>query len=165
MNKTYLLSLTGGAALGVFSAYVYNKIISNRTTEIVELDDSNPSPLRIPKPSYKYTPDYKVVVGVRTDMKLSLSETAGLLGDVVIKTVVNSIKSRSKYVSPWLHTGQTKICAKVQSKEMMDDLIQKAIDAHLIHETIEFKNQKAAFVAGPAPIEVVDLVTRHLKLL
>ena len=162
---TFVLGVIAGAALKVIidpSVRIFKKKkADNNNNNNTQKEDF----VKIPMPNYSYTHGMKIVVGVRTDMKLNLPETANLLGDIVIKSVVNSIKANPEPVSRWLGSGQAKICTKVQSREMMDDLIEKAKSCGVHYETIEYKGDIAAFAAGPAKIEDVDPVTKHLKLL
>lgn len=109
--------------------------------------------------------DHKIVIGVRTDIKLAASETYSALADAVIKTVVDSLKTNGENVDKWMISGQTKVCTKVQSPEMMDDLIQKAEEAGIQYSVVEHNGHIAACAVGPAENDLVDKVTRHLKLM
>ena len=164
-----LASLAGGIFTGVLCGMFFGKGQEDKQKreQIPDSQEQNTrvSKLVIPEPNFRYRKGLKVVVGIRTDMKLNLPEMASCLSDIVIKTVVNSVINKSPYIGSWIHQGQTKVCTKVQNQQMMDSLIQKAEENNVIHETLEYKGQIAAFVAGPAPIEQVDLVTSHLKLL
>lgn len=173
MKSTLFAAFTAGVASGcLLHSYVTAKAVSEEPSDSAieeeeeeeeEYDDA--ASIQIPRPRRCPATDSKIVVGVRTDMKLSLAETASCLSDVVIKCVAESIRSGSEYIGQWYYYGQTKVCTKVQSRAMMDDLIAKATDEKVLFETLSYKNDIAAFAVGPAPIASVDRVTKHLKLL
>lgn len=166
MDACTVSSLIAGTLIGYFAkrTITKRKLADENDTDA---DDNGKSQFIIPRPTY-YSGvafDSKVVVGIRTDMKLSMTEQASIYGDGVIKAVCASIASNSPYLSPWLYYGQAKICTKVQSQEMMNDLIEKAQNSEAISATIQYKDNIAACVVGPAPVDEVDKVTRHLKLM
>ena len=171
MKTILFASFSAGATAGyLLYKYTASKAELEDTANTFEEEEEEEefeetAKIQIPCPRRNLNVDLKVVVGVRTDMKMSLAETSSCLSDVVIKTVVNSIKNNSKYVGQWYYFGQAKVCTKVQSKEMMEDLIKKATDEKIQFETLNYKNDIAAFAVGPAPVENVDRVTKQLKLL
>ena len=163
MEVDVVTSLAGGILTGVICGMLYKK--KRNQPDQTETNNNCVSKIVIPEPNLSYRKELKIVVGIRTDMKLSLPEMASCLSDVVIKTFINSILNKSPYVGNWYYLGQAKVCTKVQNPQMMEDLIKKAEENNVIYETLQYKGQTAAFAAGPAPVDEVDIVTRHLKLL
>lgn len=165
MDAITVSSLVAGTLIGYFVKRSLTK--RKRADEDDTDDDNGNSQFIIPRPTYYSGTafDSKVVVGIRTDMKLSMTEQASIYGDGVVKAVCASITNKSPYLSPWLYYGQAKICTKVQSQEMMNDLLEKTKNSEAISVTIQYKDNIAACVVGPAPVDEVDKVTRHLKLM
>ncbi|MGL5721286.1 MAG: aminoacyl-tRNA hydrolase [Brevinema sp.] len=77
------------------------------------------------------------------------------------------------HVEQWLHQGQTKIAVYVKSEEELLDIYNKAKSGKLACALIrdagktEFDGVPTltAVAVGPAPVELVDAITRHLPLL
>ncbi|KAH0793823.1 peptidyl-tRNA hydrolase [Histomonas meleagridis] len=173
MDKGIVISLAGGILTGILYGVLFKKRnevkdekqIDGNDQEQTKPENNLISKIVIPEPNLHLHKDLKIVVGIRTDMRLKLPEMASCLSDVVIKSVINSITKNSPYIGTWYHLGQAKVCTKVQNPQMMEDLIKKAEENNVIHEILQYKGQVAAIAVGPAPVDEVNLVTGHLKLL
>lgn len=88
----------------------------------------------------------------------------------------NEFAAKSKYwmklVRKYIHEGQKKICVKVDNEEQLIEVHEKATEigcpnylvADAGHTQIEAGSLTVCGI-GPAPMEWVDKLTSHLKLL
>lgn len=163
MKFNHLLAIcAGSASLGFIAGYLTKMFreVSLPDVELsVEEEDTNEGLFE------GMTFDRKIVIGVRTDMKLTDPEVYSLSADAVVKVVLKSLENIPENVDMWLQSGQTKVCTKVKSPELMDDLIQKAEDAGMIYEAVEYKDKIAVCAVGPETVDKVNVVTGHLGLL
>lgn len=117
-----------------------------------------------PQPTFNYSGEFKLVIGIRTDLKLPNDVFASLVGDAAIKSVVESMQIDKDGVLDWLYYGQAKITVKVPSKEEFDHLIETATNEKVHFVTLNYNNEPAAIAFGPGPVDSINLVTKHLKL-
>jgi peptidyl-tRNA hydrolase len=152
---------TAGVCLGFFGFYLYSKF---NATPPPRGPPPAQNPLRIPKPS----PDgeeRKLVVGVRSDLKLSLSDLASLGTEIVIRAAVSALQEDPIGLGQWYHFAQAKIFVKIDSAEQLEQLCQAASAGELHFVVLEHKGNPAAVAFGPSTSETLDPVTRPLKLL
>jgi peptidyl-tRNA hydrolase len=75
-------------------------------------------------------------------------------------------------VKAWSKTGQAKVALKCQTLEEMHRLAQLAEEAGVVNYTVVdagrtqiAEGSETVLAIGPAPKEVIDKITGHLKLL
>ena len=122
------------------------------------------SKFMIPKPIMNFK-NYKMVIGINMELKTTQSEVCSILGDAVIKAVTQAINAKSPYVGQWYYYGQAKVSVKVPNAQEIQNLVQTSQANDVPYVTIEYKGKLAAIACGPAPVEIVDKTTGHLKLL
>lgn len=77
------------------------------------------------------------------------------------------------HVETWLREGQTKIAVYVKTEEELLEIFHRAQTGHLACALIRDAGKTefdgiptlTAVAVGPAPIDLVDAITRHLPLL
>lgn len=121
----------------------------------------------------------KQVIIMRKDLNMRkgkmISQGSHASCDVVIMqlTEIRGIRSQGKAFSDWLNSGKTKICVSVNSEEELLDLYKKAQDAGLLCSLVqdagytEFNGVPTytAVAIGPANVDEIDPITKHLPLL
>lgn len=77
-----------------------------------------------------------------------------------------------QYLHDWEVTAEAKICLKADSDKELDNLFQKCLQQRLncylvvdAGRTQIEAGSKTVLGIGPAPVELIDTVTKHLKLL
>ena len=174
--KSYFVPFAAGCAVGFSVPFVIKAIKNNNhkknTEQIKEIKNENQQQEEIdprfsfPQPSFDYNGEFKLVIGVRMDVKHPPSELASLVGDMAIKSVVESMATNKNNVLQWLYYGQAKIVTKVPDLDTMNELIVKANENNVKFSTILNEQGEAILIGvGPAPVDTVNLVTRQLKLL
>ncbi|KAL0818075.1 hypothetical protein ABMA28_008611 [Loxostege sticticalis] len=116
--------------------------------------------------------EYKLVLVVRTDLNMSKGKIAAQCGHAAVGAFEKAQKRDPDGLRCWQCTGQAKIALKTDS---LDDIMQIADNAKkmgLITSLIRdagrtqiAANSVTVLGVGPAPKDVVDKVTGHLKLL
>ena len=115
---------------------------------------------------------HKMVLCVRTDLKMGKGKMCAQCGHATLGAYQDSLHSNPSAVKVWEHIGQAKIALKVSGEEELLSLrvaARKAgLVAHLVRDaghTQIAAGSATVLGIGPAPVDVVDSVTSHLKLL
>ncbi len=120
--------------------------------------------------------EYKQVIAVRTDIKMSKGKTAVQVAHAAVEAVLLIIDSGRSEWMHWLRLwrlqGQKKIAVKVGSEQELlkvyQDALRLGLPASLIADaglTELPPGTRTAAAVGPAPVRLVDRVTGRLKLL
>lgn len=162
--------LAGGFACGVGISYAVDKYVLQNHKDDDEADENEAGGILpkyvIPEPTNYTDQEFKLVIGIRTDLKFKLYDNATILGDIVIKSIINAIETQNPSLPYWYYFGQAKICVKVPSQEEMQSLSNNLDNTEIPYVTqTNENNQIIAIAIGPAPVELVDSVSRHLKLM
>ncbi|KAH0838577.1 peptidyl-tRNA hydrolase 2 [Lanmaoa asiatica] len=114
----------------------------------------------------------KLVLVVRTDLKMTQGKIAAQCGHATLACYKALMKTNPKLVQHWERTGQAKIALKASSEEELLELEAIAKSLNLCARSIldAGRTQIAAgsrtvLGIGPAPAELINQVTGHLKLL
>ena len=115
--------------------------------------------------------DYKQVIVLRKDLNMRKGKMIAQGAHASMKVVLENMDH--PYIKEWLNGRFAKIAVSVDSEQELLDLLENAklhtIPCSLIQDAgfTEFHGNltNTCIAVGPAPIELVDKVTRHLKLL
>ena len=134
-------------------------------------------------------PRIKQVIVVRTDLKMSVGKIGSQVAHASLAVLTHRLQLGGYYpyderesIDPqpyddamtfWLHNSFTKICLAIDSEQDLLDLYAKAEAAGLPRSKIEdngatvFHGVKTLTCCafGPCPVDVLDELTGHLKLL
>ena len=80
--------------------------------------------------------DYKMVIAVRTDLKLSRGKTAVQVAHAAVICALKARKHRSDSFSRWYQEGQKKVVVKVKDLEELRSLLEVAHVRGLIAELV-----------------------------
>lgn len=115
---------------------------------------------------------YKMVIVVRTDIKMSKGKVAAQAGHAAVSASEYARKNRPEWWTPWINEGQCKIAVKASSEAEIIELERKARDAGLPAALITDRglteippNTVTCLGIGPAPANKIDTITGKLSLL
>ena len=115
---------------------------------------------------------YKMVIVVRTDIKMSKGKVAAQAGHAAVSAAEYARKNRPEWWMPWISEGQCKIAVKAKSEREINELERKARNEGLPVALIVDRglteippNTTTCLGIGPAPANKVDAITGKLSLL
>tara|TARA_Y100000591_G_scaffold306556_1_gene305108 strand:- start:947 stop:1294 length:348 start_codon:yes stop_codon:yes gene_type:complete len=114
--------------------------------------------------------EYKLVLLVRSDLKMSKGKTVAQCAHAVVDATTKSINTEK--FAKWRNTGETIICLKVKDLLTMQKMINTAkerkINANIITDEglteFETHTQTVGYI-GPDLAEKIDKITGQLKCL
>jgi len=114
----------------------------------------------------------KQVIVVRKDLGMGTGKIAAQVGHACVLGAENVRKSKREWYDQWERLGQEKVVVKVSSLSELDKIKKHAISLSLPwsevtdagHTQIE-PGTVTCISIGPAPEDLVDKVTKDLKLL
>ncbi|XP_023933728.2 peptidyl-tRNA hydrolase 2, mitochondrial [Bicyclus anynana] len=116
--------------------------------------------------------EYKMVLVVRTDLNMGKGKIAAQCGHAAVGAYEKALKRDPEGLKSWQATGQAKIALKTDSvdeiKQIADNAKKMGLVTSLIRDagrTQIAPNSITVLGVGPAPKDVIDKVTGHLKLL
>jgi len=116
--------------------------------------------------------NYKLVVVVRTDLKLSPGKLAVQVAHAAVTCALSAEKEEQRYFKLWFNEGQKKVVVKVPGERELHELKEtaraKGLIAHLIQDagmTEIPAGTTTVLGIGPGPNAIVDSVTGRLPLL
>lgn len=120
--------------------------------------------------------EYKQVIVVRSDLKMSKGKTAAQAAHASVEAVLSIIDTGQpdwvKWLREWRAQGQKKIVVRVESEAELLNVYSEALRLGLPTSLVSDAGltelppgTRTAVAIGPAPSRLVDKVTGHLKLL
>lgn len=120
----------------------------------------------------KRTFQYKLVVVVRQDLKLSKGKLAVQVAHAAVACALKAKKKYPKIFSKWLEEGQKKAVLKVKTQAELEELAKRAKKAGLVSTLIKDAgltelppNTLTCLGIGPAKANEIDRLTGELPLL
>lgn len=114
----------------------------------------------------------KQVIVIRRDLKMGAGKTAVQVAHASILGAQEARSRHRKWLDTWFEEGQAKIAVKVKSFEELMDLKKKAKTLGLPVAQVNDSGltqlppgTTTCIAIGPAPADLVDKVTKDLKLL
>lgn len=115
-------------------------------------------------------PSYKVkqVIIIRSDLKMRKGKMIAQGAHASLNAYLKAPKTSQE---EWMNTGHAKICVRVDTKDHLLSLYEQAasvLPCALIEDwgLTEFHGERhfTALAIGPAPANLIDPITRDLKL-
>ncbi|XP_041971650.1 peptidyl-tRNA hydrolase 2, mitochondrial-like [Aricia agestis] len=159
MNNSFFAGIGIGICIGI-SIYSIKKYLgmASETTKAIK--------------KFTSKSEYKVVLVVRTDLNMSKGKIAAQCGHAAVGVFEKALKRDPEGLKSWQMTGQAKIALKTDSvdeiRQIADNAKKMGIITSLIRDagrTQIAPNSITVLGVGPAPKDIVDKVTGHLKLL
>ncbi|KAJ0172908.1 hypothetical protein K1T71_011084 [Dendrolimus kikuchii] len=158
LNRTFFTGLGCGICLGI-SLFACRKYLGcSKTQKTVKAFASNE--------------EYKLVLVVRADLQMTKGKIAAQCGHASVDAFEKAQKIDPVGLNSWMSVGQTKVAVKTNSLEELKLIEQNARNEGI--NTSMFVDCGRTQIApdtitvlgvGPAPRDLVDKVTGHLKLL
>ena len=115
--------------------------------------------------------EYKLVVVVREDLKMSLGKLSAQVAHAAVSCSLEAKAKKPKWFSEWYQEGQRKVVLRVRDLDELRALKDKASRAKLPNALItdagltELPPGTATCLGiGPAPARDIDPITRPLPL-
>jgi len=113
-----------------------------------------------------------MVVAVRTDLRMGKGKTAVQVAHAAISAFEDAGSKHQDWAEAWLNEGQSKIVVRVRSEKDLFTIRDEALDLDLPTALVQDKgltqlppNTTTCVGIGPGPAELIDRITRDLKLL
>lgn len=113
-----------------------------------------------------------MVLVVRTDLQMGKGKIAAQCSHAAVGAFEKALKRDPESLKIWQYTGQAKVALKTDSVDEMKQIAENASKLGLVTSMIRdagrtqiAPNTITVLGVGPAPKDVVDKVTGHLKLL
>jgi len=114
----------------------------------------------------------KQVILVRKDLALPKGKLCVQVAHAALAAYLETEKKHPDWAKKWLENGQKKIVLKVSNLDELLEIYNKAVQHNLptalIRDaglTVLPPNTITSLGIGPAPEELLDKITKHLKLL
>ncbi|KAJ0172907.1 hypothetical protein K1T71_011083 [Dendrolimus kikuchii] len=159
LNISFLTGLGCGICIGI-SLYAFRKyfgIVSSSGKAVKALVSNS---------------EYKLVLVVRTDLNMGKGKIAAQCSHAAVGAFEKALKKDPEGLKTWQMTGQAKVALKTDSveeiKQIQDNAKKMGLITSLIRDagrTQIAPNSVTVLGIGPAPKDIIDKVTGHLKLL
>lgn len=114
----------------------------------------------------------KLVLVVRTDLKLSKGKTCSQVAHAAVACFKTAMESNSSLANKWLFIGQPKIVLKAESLSQLEDLQRQAQESNVISALVKDAGRTqitpgtvTVLGLGPDYDEKLDAIVKDLKLL
>ena len=114
----------------------------------------------------------KQVIVVRKDIVMGRGKLAAQVAHAAVMTVERTRLARRDWLKLWFLTGQAKVVLRVEGLKELHDLESQAQMMGLPSARVQDSGLTqipsgtvTCIGIGPGPVEVLDKLTRHLKLL
>lgn len=116
--------------------------------------------------------EYKQVIVIRADLKMSRGKMAAQAGHAAVSAAEEARKRHPEWWSAWMEEGQCKIAVKARSEQELLELEKKAKELRLPSALISDRGLTelppgtiTCLGIGPAPSHQMDKITGKLNLL
>jgi PTH2 family peptidyl-tRNA hydrolase len=115
--------------------------------------------------------DYKMVVLVRKDLKISEGKLAVQVAHAAVLCALESKRTNSKWFGKWNAEGQKKVVLKIEDEDELKEFERLANKKNLVACTVQDAGltevppgTTTCLGVGPAPEHIIDELTGNLPL-
>ena len=115
---------------------------------------------------------FKQVILVRTDLKMGRGKLAAQVAHASVGAVLKAMKTHKEWFEKWMVEGQAKVVLRVPNESKLLEYRDKALSVGLPTELVVDRGltqlkpgTTTCLGIGPAPSELIDVLTGTLKLL
>ncbi|KAI5632054.1 peptidyl-tRNA hydrolase PTH2 domain-containing protein [Phthorimaea operculella] len=163
VNMSFITGLGCGICIGI-------SLIALR--KYLGFSISNKVPTTKAMKKFASNQEYKLVLVVRTDLNMGKGKIAAQCSHAAVGAFEKAQKRDPASLEVWQMTGQAKIALKTDSVDEIKQIADNANKLGLITSLIRdagrtqiAPNSITVLGIGPAPKDIIDKVTGHLKLL
>jgi peptidyl-tRNA hydrolase, PTH2 family len=116
--------------------------------------------------------NYKQVIVIRKDLRMGVGKISSQAAHAAVLGVEKTKNSHRNWVNSWLNEGQAKVVVKVNTLTELGKIREEAeklmLPVAVVHDMGLTQIQPGTMTCigiGPAPSEIIDRVTKSLKLL
>ncbi len=116
--------------------------------------------------------EIKQVLVVRSDLKMGKGKIAAQASHASVLATIEAQKNNKTWFDRWFKQGMKKVVLKITTEEELNGVFQKASKSKLPRSIINDAGYTqlepgtvTAVGIGPAPDELVDPITKNLKLM
>ncbi|XP_052243876.1 peptidyl-tRNA hydrolase 2, mitochondrial-like isoform X2 [Dreissena polymorpha] len=163
--KEHIMATAAAVSVGVGIGVVVGWLIRGRfrSFALIDLNDNSPSP--------KDDGEYKMVIVVRTDLKMGRGKAAAQCAHGALGAAEKCLVTDKDTLYAWKACGQPKVVVKTDTEQSLIELAKAASASGLICTIIRdagrtqiASGSKTVLAVGPGPAQLIDKVTGHLKL-
>lgn len=117
-------------------------------------------------------PQLKMMLVVRRDLGMSVGKTSSQCSHAALGCERAARARAPEYLAQWIATGEAIVCVSAESQTALISLREAATSASLVTHTVSDAGRTevspgtvTVLAIGPGPVQLVDTITRHLKLL
>lgn len=168
VTKAVLCSVSFMAGMGI-----YHYLIQHTSWFLPKyaLGDDDDSECDEEEDELRYEP-HKMILVVRMDLKMGKGKIAAQCSHATLGAYRRSLRRKPSALKAWEMLGQAKVAVKVQTEQELDAIAETASAMGLVNymvidagRTQIEPNSKTVLGIGPAPVQQIDQLTGHLKLL
>lgn len=118
-----------------------------------------------------FTYEYKQVIVVRTDIRMSKGKLAAQVAHAAVSSFYRTLKEKPEYARRWLDDKQPKVVLKASSLEELYKIKKEVEEKGIVNELIQDAGLTelpprtiTCLGIGPAPKDLIDEVTGELPL-
>ncbi|XP_047142256.1 peptidyl-tRNA hydrolase 2, mitochondrial isoform X1 [Hydra vulgaris] len=161
---TVVISALVGFISGILVALYFG--IQKRNSFQPIVDDN-----KLPEITFVDSGEYKMVLVVRQDLGMGKGKAAAQCCHAAVDVYLKAEKNHKKWLLAWQNSGCPKVALKCPDEETLKALYIHAktlgVDAQIISDAGRTQipsGSKTALGLGPAPADLINKITGHLKL-
>jgi PTH2 family peptidyl-tRNA hydrolase len=116
--------------------------------------------------------EYKQVIAVRLDLKMSRGKTCSQVAHASLGSAEIAMERKQEWYKAWKREGQKKVVVEVKGEKELFQLLESSrgldLPCYLVEDAglTELEPGTTTSIGiGPAPNDLIDKVTGHLRLL
>ncbi|OWF38807.1 peptidyl-tRNA hydrolase 2, mitochondrial-like [Mizuhopecten yessoensis] len=172
-NKEFITAACLGVGVGFFIGWISRgRVLGGRSPSTQPSRNGQESCDLSGNNMLSDTGEYKLIVVVRTDLKMGKGKIAAQVAHAAVQAYNSCAKNQPDMLKEWKYSGQPKVVVKIDSETSLLAIASKAktlgLNASVIRDAGRTQIPGGSVTVcgvGPGPNDLVSSVTGHLKLL